>query len=389
MLFQNVTAATISGAFVFGMVLVLLESIRHLLVKRLNLNEAQGEWLLAVMHVTLIPMMLLSGLLIDKFDLKAVLMLGSLVTAVAVVGLAVSETRLHLLCSVLILGAGGACLSTSSSVLMLYAFYPDHAGASQNLGNVFFALGALVSPTIAQRLLERLTFRRALSLLAAACLLPAFFAVLTTHEAFGPPRDRAADLGIIFHHPMFWLVTIVFLFYGPIEATVGTWAERYLNNLGFEPRRGNQVIAGFWLAFLAARLLAAFMERSWLTGDTAQGWFIIVLALGSAVALGNVVGARKGPSAALGLILVGAFFGPIFPTLVGILFDYFKYERGTAFGAMFALGSVGNLFLPPFVGWYARRSTPQRAMRIPMILALALALAAFVMVLYVPIVKSD
>src|SRR5207248_11488466 len=65
MLFQNVTAATISGAFVFGMVLVLLESIRHLLVKRLNLNEAQGEWLLAVMHVTLIPMMLLSGLLID------------------------------------------------------------------------------------------------------------------------------------------------------------------------------------------------------------------------------------------------------------------------------------------------------------------------------------
>ena len=139
--FQSVTAATISGAFVFGLVLVLLESIQPLLAKRLNLAEGRVEWLLSAMNLTLIPMMFLSGLVIDKWDVEIVLIAGSLLTAGAVVSLAVSETTSRMLVSVLLLGAGGACLSTSSSVLMLGAFYPERAAASQNLGNVFFALG--------------------------------------------------------------------------------------------------------------------------------------------------------------------------------------------------------------------------------------------------------
>src|SRR5207302_2883376 len=163
--FQSVTAATISGAFVFGLVLVLLESIQPLLAKRLNLAEGRIEWLLSAMNLTVIPMMFLSGLVIDKWDVEIVLIAGSLLTAGAVVSLAVSETTSRMLVSVLLLGAGGACLSTSSSVLMLGAFYPERAAASQNLGNVFFALGALISPMIAGRLLDRFQFRRGLIVL--------------------------------------------------------------------------------------------------------------------------------------------------------------------------------------------------------------------------------
>ena len=100
-----------------------------------------------------------------------------------------------------------------------------------------------------------------------------------------------------------------------------------------------------------------------------------------------MAGARKSFSAALGLILVGLFFGPIFPTLVGIVFDEFQQTRGTAYGAMFALGSFGNLLLPPLIGAYARKATVQRAMRIPMILALTVALAAFVLTLYLPLAR--
>src|SRR5207248_3430839 len=99
----------------------------------------------------------------------------------------------------------------------------------------------------------------------------------------------------------------------------------------------------------------------------------------AAVALGNMVGARSRMSAAIGLLLVGAFLGPIFPTLVGILLGKFESARGAAYGAMFSLGAAGNLFLPPLIGVYGRRSSLQRAMRIPMGLALALAAAALVL----------
>src|SRR5205807_9883784 len=96
-----------------------------------------------------------------------------------------------------------------------------------------------------------------------------------------------------------------------------------------------------------------------------------------------LAGVRKGGSAALGLLAIGALLGPIFPTLVGILFDFepFKPVRGTAYGTMFAFGALGNLFVPPLIGAYARRSTVQRSMRIDMIMALVMAVPALFLVL--------
>src|SRR5205807_8148546 len=138
-----------SGAFVVVMVLVLLESTQQVLARRLNLSEGRVEWLLSSMNLSLIPMMLVSGLVIDHWDVKPVLIVGSIATSAAVLTLAMSETTGRVFGSILLLGAGGACLSTSSIVLMLRAFDEDHPGAAQNLGNVFFAVGALVSPMLA------------------------------------------------------------------------------------------------------------------------------------------------------------------------------------------------------------------------------------------------
>jgi hypothetical protein len=42
---------------------------------------------------------------------------------------------------------------------------------------------------------------------------------------------------------------------------------------------------------------------------------------------------------------------------------------------MFSIGSVGSLVLPPVIGTYARKKSVQKAMRIPLVVALLLALA--------------
>ena len=138
--------------------------------------------------------MLLSGLVIDYWHVQPILILGSILTAVAVALLAISETTRRALISILLLGAGGACLSTSSSVLMLSAFYPDNAAASQNLGNVFFALGALISPLLAQRLLDQFQYRRALILLSLACLAPAILGAFTARYVFPAVGDRSVGI---------------------------------------------------------------------------------------------------------------------------------------------------------------------------------------------------
>jgi fucose permease len=386
--FHSVTAVTISGAFVFGLLLVLLENLRTVLAKRFGLSPTRVDWLLSALNLTLIPMMLLSGILLDQLGVKSVFWMGSLLTAIAVGALALSRTGGQALGAILLAGIGGACLSTGSTVLMSRAFFPDNETASQNLGNVFFGLGALVTPALVAGLVRRLDYRRAVLALALLCLVPALLAAFT--EQNGLRSDNgAANLGAILRSPLLWLAGVVLFLYAPLEGSLGTWATQYLTDRGFRASRAAWFLSGFWLMFLSARLVTGLLlHQGPPSTSKAAAWLIVVPALAAAVFLGNMAGARTRWSGALGLLLVGAFFGPIFPTLVGILFTFFPHERGTAYGAMFAIGAAGNLLLPPLIGVYARRRTVQRALIIPLIMALLLALAALVFGLSLPLFRG-
>ena len=100
--------------------------------------------------------------------------------------------------------------------------------------------------------------------------------------------------------------------------------------------------------------------------------------------MANLVGTRSRSYAAIGLLIVGALFGPIFPTLVGILFNNVDASaRGTAYGAMYALGATGSLVIPPAMGVYARRSSVRVALRIPTVVALLLGAVSILLALSV------
>src|SRR5262249_31359907 len=151
---------------------------------RLNLGDGKVEWLIATFNLALIPMMLISGLAADHLGAQVVTFLGSVVSCLALLMLAQSESYLRAQGAILLLGGGGAFLSPASSVLMLKAFFPENEAASQNMGNVFFGRGALVAPWLTETLLERLGYRRALTFLAVVVLIPALAAALTTRDAF-------------------------------------------------------------------------------------------------------------------------------------------------------------------------------------------------------------
>ena len=113
-------------------------------------------------------------------------------------------------------------------------------------------------------------------------------------------------------------------------------------------------------------------------------------ALGVAIVLGNLAGTASAAAAWRGTLLLGFLLGPIFPTLVGILFERLAFERpdqpairgfGTAYGTLFAVGSLGSLVLAPLIGARATRRSVQTALRIPMVIGIALWLAALVFAL--------
>jgi fucose permease len=382
---NTVTAATIAGAFVFGMIVALLGSIKLALAKRFQIDEARVGGLLSALNLTLIPTMFLSGFLLDHWGVKPVMMLGSVLTALAFLGFLVGSSFRGALLCVAVLGLGGACVMTSSVVLMAKAFFgPEQQSASQNMGSVFYGLGALVIPTLADLLLRTVRFRTTMVILAVLALVPAAITLLPSGDDF-TLRAEQADLVNVINlklsaSPALWLAGLLLFLYVPVEFAIATWATTYLTDLGYRESRAAWLLSGFWLTFLASRLGTAYLQLQGVLPPWTDAGVILLASVGAAVALGNLAGASSRGNAGLGLLLLGVALGPIMPTLVGIVFREFPVEKhGTAYGAVFAIGSTGSLILAPIIGAYARWRTVQLALRIPMILCLAITAVALLM----------
>jgi fucose permease len=374
---------TIVGAFAVGMILAMLGSIKLPLAQRLGMDEARVGGLLSALNLAFIPMMLISGILVDQLGIRGVLLFGSLVSGLSVFALAMAQRYSACLLAILLIGAGGACVSTGAAKLMPAAFFNgQNPAAALNLGNVFFGMGALITPALAELLMGAIGFRRTLSVMAVLYLGPALAATMTPAQAFAEfDSMKLGDLGVVLGSPILWLTGLVFLLYSPLEGALGTWTTTYLKELGHPERRAALLFSGFWLTFMAGRLLASFLQQTVLPEHSEAG-VILVLAILSAVVLGNLAGTQNRASGGWGILLAGALLGPIFPTLVGLLFRKFEVsEHGTAYGAMFAIGSSGSALLAPLIGMYARRHSVRTALRIPLVLALLLAGATLVLAL--------
>jgi fucose permease len=377
---QALAPVTVAAAFVFGMLLSLFGGMRLPLARQLGVDERRVGGLVALFALALIPLVVVSGLLIEPLGWRVILAVGSVLAATGLACLALSTGYTHAVASVLLIGAGAACLNTTSAVLMPAAFFSDSRAAALNLGTVFICLGALMTPAVADLLGRVLGFRGMLGALAAICVVPALFA-LGQGGATAMPSGEAGSLAAVVANPTLWLAAVVFFLYSPIEGALGTWASTYLTELGYRERRATMWLSGFWLAFLGARLVAAWLQQKWFRTATADAWLILGLTLTAAVALGNLVGTNKGATGRRVLLLLGAALGPIFPTLVGFLFEHVAPgEYGAAYGIMYALGATGNVLLPPVLGAYAKRRTMRQAMRLPTVVALLLAAVALVLV---------
>ncbi len=376
---------TVASAFAFGVILALLGSVKLPLSQRLAIDEARAGGLLAALNLALIPMMLLSGVLTDQLGVRGVILGGALLAALAVFLLGFAQTYRGALYVLLLVGLGGAGLNAGSVVLMPAAFFPGKSpAAAENLGNLFFGLGALITPALAEILIRALGFRRAMTVLAVVCLAPAAAASVVPADVLTRVATPARA-GSVLADPVVWLAALVFLLYGPLEGTIGIWTTSYLTEVGFAPRRASLLLSAFWLAFLTARLLAALLQQTEIQPRNSEAWEITILSLLAAVVLANLAGTRQRGAGAAGILATGAVLGPIFPTLVGLLFAHTDpAARGTAYGLMYAAGAAGGLLLPPLIGVYARRTSVRAALRITVGVALLLTAAAVVLAVVVP-----
>jgi fucose permease len=177
---------------------------------------------------------------------------------------------------------------------------------------------------------------------------------------FSTPAAAPSGFTALLADPVMWLCGLTLFFYAPLEACTSAWATTYLGEKGIAEAKAATLLSIFWLTFMAARLITAFTLPA---GSEAA--LICVMAVVSVAVLGGFVVSRDSRTAAAMTVVAGFIYGPIFPTLIAVLFNHFEPSvRGRAVGLLFAIGGVGWTVVPMLIGAYARRTSVQRGFSI-------------------------
>lgn len=380
---QALTIITISAAVLFGLVLALLGSLKLALARQLHIGEGRIGGLLAALNLALIPMMLFCGVLLDMVGIRFILLLGSFLTAAALVAIGLSPTYNRALVASFMAGLGAAALCTGAIVLMPYAFFDrgdtGNLSPALNLGHVFIALGALITPALVDVLRHSINFRRMMTLLALFALAPGILCFLSPFKEALISKDEtllAHQAFPLLNNPNIshlGLAAMVYFFYAPLEAAVAVWTTTYLTEHGATETEAAYMLSGFWTTFMVSRLMIAFFQPP----PVYDPWLIVIPALGAAAMLGNLAGTASSEFSRGGILILGLCLGPIFPTLLGIVFRDFPHERGTAYGVIFAIGSAASMLLGPLMGMRMQKGSSS-IFAIPLFLAIGLLLSAVI-----------
>lgn len=371
-------AATLEG----GVLLALLGQLKLQLARRPDQADRQLLNLLSLLNLLLIPLFLAAGCLVDRFGARALFLTGSILLTLAFLSFSAGLAYWRTLAAILVAAAGGACIITTAVTLLPAGLFGrDETAASMQLGLVLVALAALVTPPLVERLVDGVGERSGMAVIALVLLAPAFLVALPTADEL-PVRASQEAVAAVIQEPGLWLGAVVVFFYAPLEAFISIWTASYLGQVG-RPEKESRWVGRFWAAVLVSRLAMALLQHTSGLGDAYDASFLVLLALLAAVTLGNLSGVRRIERARPGVVLVGVFLGPVFPLLLGMVFGLSGVQEvpGTAYGLLFAAGSLGSVVLTPLVRYSAQERTIQSALRVPLLVAMALTAAALVFAL--------
>ncbi len=287
------------------------------------------------------------GALLSRGELRRSILRGTLLAAGAALGLALLRGR-AVFALALLYGVGLGIVMTSISLLRAREAGPRR-GSELNRLNLLWALGALITPSVAAHALRTgrpayLFAALSAALLGFACL-PALF--LKNKPACGgeaPEPGPEAPLGS--HAPLL-LCSISALIVGT-EASLAAWLTTFSRRAG--PSLGEAVGTGsaFWAGLLLSR---ALHSGPLFGGEPRLRPYAAVLAAALVLLL---FATGPAPLAVLAFVL-GAALGPLYPFLLAIATARYRGNR------VFLAAGLGSAVFPWLTGLLSAAAGSLRA----------------------------
>ncbi len=365
------SAASCSGYFLIGLVVSLTGVGLNSFAQQLSISPTQvGSYFFFFFGFSTFFMLLATGVLIDRFGQKPVLVAGSLICGVAFLLVSQAQSLTAAFFCMFLLGTGSAFMTGGLNTLINH-LYPANPAQALNLANMFFGLGALSLPFMAFLLLASFGIGSLLVLASLFCFLPA---ILFATGRFPPnaavEKFRLKDAAKAFSYPLVPLFALILFFYVGLEASIGTWSRlAVVNKWQIGSPLDQLILTGYWSSLVLGRLFAGTVFKN-IPGHK----LVLLCAAGACAGITLFIFAPSMYLGACALWFTGLCFAPIFPSTLGIAGNIFKIYTGTIFSLVIACGVLGGVVLTTGVGQLAGISSLSTAF--VLILAAALLLLA-------------
>jgi len=369
----------ILNVFALGIVFALIGAVKLKLAEKLEIDDAKVGGLISTLMFTSIFVVLFIGPLLDAWGHKPFAVLGFFLVGLAIFLFSSFKSYKGVVFACVLLGVGGMCVNTVGNTLMpIVLFGGENPPAALNLGNMFFGLGAFITPLLVGLLLNRLGFSKTVNIFALITFVPIIFALIAKTY---PELKAGFDLGdaVALLANVVVLVAALALFcYVGLEASMGGWITTYLSDVGLSVEKASAGLSGFWIAMMASRLFTG-ITRDIVTPENGAT-VIMILAIVATITIFTMSRTKNTVLAILAVIVTGLAFGPIFPTIVGVTFSKIARElHGSVFAIIFAVGLLGATTLPAAMGIISKGKSIQKSMILAALAALILVIISVIM----------
>lgn len=334
-----------------------------------------------------------SGILVEKFGEKSVMVIAFLLSSLGAFIFASSPTYAMYIVSLFLIGSGMAMLQVAINPLLRIAGGEEHFAFTSVIGQLFFGLASFLSPLMYSYLVLNLKDGNTSSwfLETMGNIVPAELPWISLYWVFAvvsllmviviavtsfPTVERKEDekVGAMATHimllkkPMVWMYFLAVFCYVGSEQGVANWISEFLQTYhGVDPQTtGARTVALFWGMMTAGTVLGLVLlklvdSRNVLIGFSAAailslgialfgskslalyafpmvGFFISVMwSIIISLALNSAASHHGSLS---GILVTGIAGGAILPLIVGSLGDAF----GLRAGILFVFVSLGYIF---------------------------------------------
>jgi MFS transporter, FHS family, L-fucose permease len=353
---RNKVLLLTSGLFFAIGLLALIGPALPDLARNNNSDLASAGAIFTALFLGSIPAQLVSGWLNDKYGPVPIMVVGMVIMAVGLVGVTLSHSMLWTLALMGFAGVGDGALVVGANVIVAQTFARRRATALSMM-NVFYGIGAVIGPILVGVSLG--IWQTALPAVASVSILLLLLLPVTRglqkghRELLARAEEDAQDReptgqGKLYRSPLLWLMAALLMVYVGTEVGIGGWIATYTHRTTLIPTETAALVAsGFYLALTGGRLVGAAL------GTRLRSEQILMVSLLGAVVGGTGMLLGVGNiELTIGAVLVtGAAFGPIYPTVLAVTAARFAaVHAGKAAALVMAVGSIGGMILPWLFG---------------------------------------